>query len=209
MSIIFLHLNYTIQGEKITVRQLLNQTSGFTDKVNPDMTLNPQPNSLEAAIDRLKNVALASELGLEYHYHNPNYQILARLVEVVSKERFSDYLTNHIFKPLDMKQTFNVSNTNELNQSDKLTYGHFFLFGKPVAVNEPEWFIDGPAGIVSTADDMAKWLISQQNGGMYKNKQILSSNGIQTMQTADKFRDFIWNGLEYRRNGGWQKTSSA
>ncbi|MFC0418075.1 serine hydrolase [Cytobacillus solani] len=64
----------------------------------------------------------------------------------------------------------------------------FFIFSKvlpsTLRLNEPEWFIDGPAGIVSTADDMAKWLISQQNGGMYKNKQILSSNGIQIMQTS-------------------------
>ncbi|MGN7400673.1 serine hydrolase domain-containing protein [Cytobacillus praedii] len=172
------------KGSKITVRHLLNQTSGLTDRVNPDMTLNPQPNSLKAAIDRLKNVDLASEPGQKYHYHNPNYQILARLVEVVSKEKFSDYLTNHIFKPLDMKHTYNVTNTNELNKSDKLSSGHFFLFGKPVAVNEPEWFIDGPAGIVSTADDMANWLISQQNGGLYKNIQILSSSGIQIMQTS-------------------------
>ncbi|WP_188455125.1 serine hydrolase domain-containing protein [Virgibacillus oceani] len=172
------------KGAKITVRQLLNHTSGLTDKVYPDMTLNPQPNSLEAVIKRLENVSLAVEPGKEYHYNNPNYQILARLVEAVSNEEFSTYLENHIFQPLEMEQTFNVSTTMELNQNPEFPSGHYFLFGIPVAVDEPNWFISGPAGIVSNVNDMAKWLISQLNGGKYRNEQILSSESIKSMQTA-------------------------
>jgi CubicO group peptidase (beta-lactamase class C family) len=108
---------------------------------------------------------------------------LALLVEKVSKEEFSKYLEYHIFKPLGMKQTFNVSNTKELNKSNKLAGGHYFLFGQPMAKKEPEWFIDGPAGIVSSAKDMANWLTLQSMEGNCRGNQLLSRKGIQEMQT--------------------------
>ena len=168
---------------KITPRYLLNHTSGLTDTVYPDMTLDTQPQNLEDLPERLRNVSLSSEPGTEYHYNNTNYQLLALLVEIVSKEEFSKYLEQHIFIPLGMRQTFNVSNTKELNKNNKLVGGHYFLFGQPVEIDEPEWFIDGPAGIVSNAKDMANWLILQSTEGKYKNNQLLSSKGIQEMQT--------------------------
>ena len=171
------------RGSKITARHLLNHTSGLTDKVYPDMTLDPQPQSFQEVIQRLKNVSLASEPGKEYDYNNTNYTLFALLVEVVSKEKFSEYLEHHIFTPLELEQTLNFTNTKELNNSNKIAGGHYFLFGQPIAKNEPQWFVDGPAGIVSNAKDMAKWLILQSNGGKYKNNQLLSSKGIQAMQT--------------------------
>jgi CubicO group peptidase (beta-lactamase class C family) len=171
------------RASKITPRNLLNHTSGLTDKVYPDMTLDPQPRSLEEVVRRLRNVSLSSEPGTEYHYNNTNYQLLALIVEKVSREEFSKYLEHHIFAPLDMKQTFNVSNTKELNKSNKLAGGHYFLFGQPMAKDEPDWFIEGPAGIVSSANDMANWLILQSTEGKYQNNKLLSSKGIQEMQT--------------------------
>lgn len=171
------------RGSKITPRHLLNHTSGLTDKVYPDMTFDPQPKTLEDVVHQVRNVSLSIEPGLEYHYNNTNYQLLALLVEKVSKEEFSKYLKHHIFAPLGMNQTFNVSNTIELNKNNKMAGGHYFLFGQPMVNNEPEWYINGPAGIVSSAKDMANWLVLQLNEGKYKNNQLLKSIGIQEMQT--------------------------
>lgn len=172
------------RGAQITVRHLLNQTSGLNDTVYPDMTLKSQPQSSKEVIKNLGTVKLANDPGKKHQYHNPNYQILARLVEVVSKMDFSDYLRQYIFNPLDMKQSINVSTTAQLKeQANKVSQGHYLLFGNTVIHDEPEWFIDGAAGIISTADDMAKWLILQQQQGTYNNKQILSKQGIKKMQT--------------------------
>ena len=172
------------RGSTITVRQLLSHTSGLTDTVYPDMTIHPQPTSLEDVVQRLHEVTLHSDPGREFHYNNTNYQLLAKLVEVVSKETFSDYLQRHIFTPLEMNRTFNVSNTNQFDEKpNAISSGHYFLFGKPIAAAEPEWFVEGAAGMVSTVNDMAKWLIIQGNGGKYNNVQVLSSEGIRTMHT--------------------------
>ncbi|WP_028549594.1 serine hydrolase domain-containing protein [Paenibacillus sp. UNC451MF] len=147
----------------ISVRNLLNQTTGFNDKVNPDMTHSPQYQSLQEINQSLNTVKLANDPGTAYSYHNPNYQYLALLVEKVSGQNFSAYLENNIFQPLGMSHTFNVSTTQQINENLAIPRGHYLLFGHPVKQAEPLWFIDGPAGIISTAEDMAKWMLAQSN----------------------------------------------
>lgn len=174
------------RGSKITVRQLLNQTSGLADTVFPEMAFRKQPNSLEESISRMKNVKLASDPGAKFHYHNPNYQILARVVEVVSKESFSVYLQRHIFTPLHMDHTIEAATTKQFVEADASHFsnGHIFVYGKPVVKKEPDWFVEGAAGNISTVKDMANWLMLQLNGGTYGGVRLLSDEGIKTMHSA-------------------------
>ncbi|MFC6231117.1 serine hydrolase domain-containing protein [Paenibacillus allorhizosphaerae] len=171
------------RGSTITVRQLLNHTSGITDTVYPDMTIKPQPYSLDEVVQRLNAVTLHSDPGKQFRYNNTNYQLLAGLVEAVSHETFPEYLQRHIFGPLEMNRTLDVANTNQFQSmfGNYLSQGHYLLFGKPVAAEEPEWFVEGAAGMVSTVNDMAKWLQLQLNHGNYKNAQLLSGEGIDAM----------------------------
>lgn len=194
------------RGSTITVRQLLSHTSGLTDTAYPDMTIHPQPNSLEEVVQRLHEVTLHNDPGSEFHYNNTNYQLLARLVEVVSKEKFPDYLQRHIFTPLEMNRTFDVSHTKQFGaMSGTLSKGHYFLFGKPIATAEPEWFVEGAAGMVSTVNDMAKWLIVQGNDGRYNNVQVLSSEGIRTMHSPTGPKDSYGLGWEISKTADGKK----
>jgi CubicO group peptidase (beta-lactamase class C family) len=49
---------------------------------------------------------LVSKPGEKYRYSNPNYVLLAVVVERVSRQRFAEFLTKKIFKPLNMNNTF-------------------------------------------------------------------------------------------------------
>jgi CubicO group peptidase (beta-lactamase class C family) len=146
---------------RITVRNLLNQTSGLNDKVNPDMTKSAQFQSLQEIKKSLDLIKLANDPGETYNYHNPNYQYLALLVEQISGQRFSEYLHDHIFAPLRMNDTFSVSTTQQINENPAIPQGHYLLLGNPISTAEPLWFIDGPFGVISTAEDMAKWMRAQ------------------------------------------------
>ncbi|MBE1442723.1 serine hydrolase domain-containing protein [Paenibacillus sp. OAS669] len=152
------------QVRDMTVRHLLNQTSGLNDKVNPDMTNVHPYRSLQDIKQSLNTVKLAHAPGTVYSYHNPNYQYLALLVERVSGQSFSAYLNNHLFEPLGMNHTFNVSTTQQINENPAIPRGHYLVFGYPVSQAEPLWFVDGPAGMVSTAESMAKWMLAQYSG---------------------------------------------
>ncbi|MBA4853861.1 serine hydrolase [Emticicia sp. BO119] len=168
-------------ADKITVRQFLNQTSGLSDVVYPELSFKQQPASTANTIDNLKDVKLDTKPGEKFHYHNPNYHILARLVEVVSHEKFIDYLQKHIFAPLQMTHTASYHTTLEFQKH--LAQGNIFVFGQPVKINEPNWFIEGSAGIVSTTSDLARWLRLYLNKGAYQEQRLLSEKGIETMFT--------------------------
>ena len=90
---------------KITVRQLLTHTSGLPDYGDlgiDDSGLNPS--SLIAAL--LKKDAEISKPGMKYRYSNAGYALLAIVVQRVSGQRLSDFLTQEIFLPCGMNNTF-------------------------------------------------------------------------------------------------------
>ncbi|MBE1498330.1 CubicO group peptidase (beta-lactamase class C family) [Amycolatopsis lexingtonensis] len=146
------------RGARITVRMLLDQTSGMADSAFPDLKL-AQPRTLAEAVTRLREAPLASEPGAEFHYHNPNYEVAARIVEVVAGQPFAEYLRTRLFGPLGMTASTTV------DTPPAGTAGYVRAFGIEVPVSEPDWFTGGSHGVLSTAGDLARWLIAQRDGG--------------------------------------------
>jgi CubicO group peptidase (beta-lactamase class C family) len=70
-------------ARRITVRHLLNQTSGIGDRSLWELAP-AQENSIEQRVAALRRARLLSEPGEEFHYTDANYAVLARLVEVAS-----------------------------------------------------------------------------------------------------------------------------
>lgn len=158
----------------ITVRQLLEQTSGLSDTTNPARS-RPVPGTLREAVAAMRTARLAADPGTHFEYHNPNYQVAARLVEVVSGRGFDDYLRSRIFGPLGMVDSRTIGTPGEAPAAVR---GHLMIAGIPVGVPEPADFGNGSGGVLSTARDMAAWLISQQTGGT----PILSAAGLAEMR---------------------------
>ena len=91
---------------QVTVRMLLNQTSGF------------------GFYQSLNQATVGDTLG-EFSYSNANYDLLGRIVEHVSGQSYSDYLAQHVFAPLGMNdssaqglRTNDVLGSVELNDAD-------------------------------------------------------------------------------------------
>jgi CubicO group peptidase (beta-lactamase class C family) len=180
--------------ERITVRQLLNHTSGMWDVGFRQWSL-PQPTSLRSAVARLNRARLAADPGQEHRYFNPNYSVAARLVEEVSGETFDAYLRNHLFTPLGMRATRTVDFVDEAR--DGVAPGHVFAFGRRIRAPGGPFFINGAGGVVTTAADMAQWVAAQANGGVGPNgARILSTAALsqtRTLTQASRGYAFGWN----------------
>ncbi|MEV0384887.1 serine hydrolase domain-containing protein [Nonomuraea sp. NPDC050643] len=163
------------RAAKITVRQVLQQTSGMSDLSFPELTL-PAPGTLREAVAMLRAAPLATEPGTRMAYHNPNYAVAARLVEVVAGVPFADYLNAAVFRPLGMTSSRTVDTSEELPGGGA---GYVRAYGRLVARSHPKWFLNGSFGVVSTADDLAKWLIAQSGAGRFPPRRTL-----ETAQTA-------------------------
>jgi CubicO group peptidase (beta-lactamase class C family) len=150
------------RGANITVRQLLDHTSGLADREVPDLS-RPQPSTLAEATTSLSPAHLVAAPGTQFNYHNPNYQVAARLVEVVSGQPFDTYLREHVLRPAGMAASLTSYFDNQ--PVPGLADGHVIAYGHPISVPAPATFDGGTGDVVSTAADMAQWLVVHANGG--------------------------------------------
>lgn len=142
---------------RITVRHLLEQTSGMSDSTFPELKL-AAPDTLQESVAMLREAKLAGDPGAKYRYHNPNYSLLARLVEKVTGTPFAQQMATDVFAPLGMTRTSTVDLTTQLPGAAK---GYVRAYGQVIPREHPKWFINGSYGVVSTANDLGKWLIAQ------------------------------------------------
>jgi CubicO group peptidase (beta-lactamase class C family) len=172
------------RADQITVRQLLNHSSGLADSASPD-EYETGPRTLEQAVDRLDTAALVADSGTEWNYHNPNYHVAARLVVVASGADFADYLERHVFTPAGMSRTATTATTGD--DVAGLAQGHTYAFGQPIAVDGPDYFTAGAGGVVSTARDMARWLVLNANDGRTATgNRVVSESGMEQLHTAQE-----------------------
>jgi CubicO group peptidase (beta-lactamase class C family) len=165
-------------SQSITVRHLLNQTSGLSNagfqrsKLSPDATL-------EDSVRDLQTAQLTAPVGSKYQYFNLNYNVLGLIVEAVSGQSFGAYVREQIYAPLEMQNSF-VS--RQKAEAAGLAQGHNVLLGFPVQRQQPFYAYDLPAGfIISSAEDMTHYLIAQNNAGSYQDAQILSPQHVEAM----------------------------
>jgi CubicO group peptidase (beta-lactamase class C family) len=86
-----------------------------------------QPTSPADATTSLRSSSLASTSGTSWNYANPNYQVAARLVEVLSGEELGHYLRRHIFQPAQMAAT--TSTITDDQPVAGLAQGHVAAYG--------------------------------------------------------------------------------
>lgn len=178
-----------VMAAKITIRHLLNQVSGLSDIDFPELQLS-QAKTIHSRVNSLSRARPIAFPGTEFHYFNPNYEVLARVVEVVSQQPFSAYLKTHIFTPLQMPQTFNATtSTDALQGATNVAQGYMMAFNLPFSYPEISGYLSGSSGIVSTAKDMAHYLILQTNNGQFKETKLLSETSVALMHAPLKAVD--------------------
>lgn len=146
------------RSDAITVRQLLNQSTGLTDGTLRFDQYAEGPRTAKDAVANLRSSKLAYDPGGDWDYCNPNYWVAARLVEVVSGETFPDYLQRHIFNPLGLTSTTHHDVPAEANN---VATTHSYAFGHAVHVGDAPGFAGGAGGVVTTAADLGTWLLFQ------------------------------------------------
>ena len=156
----------------ITVRQLLNHTSGLPDYMelfikNWDTTKIAVNKDMISLLAKNKPAMLFAP-GEKWEYSNTGYALLASIIEKVSGLSFGAYLQKNIFKPLEMKRTIVYRRRYEKKMMDNYAYGYVFdnsrkkfvlpdsLAGTATMV----FCLDGIVGdgtVNSTTPDLLKW----------------------------------------------------
>jgi CubicO group peptidase (beta-lactamase class C family) len=168
-----------VGSTKITVRQLLLHTSGIPATAYDTRA---DAETLEQYVAELQTVELDRPVGSRYAYCSGNYNVLGRIIEVVTGQPFGSYIQAHIFIPLRMRHSFTAE---PAARQAGLAQGYQWFFGLRVATHYRYNTSQLPYGfLIASAEDLASFLIAQLNGGRYDNHTLLSSQGITAMQTS-------------------------
>lgn len=152
--------------DEVTVRSLLNQTSGF------------------GYDESLADAQVGDTFG-SFSYANANYDLLGRVVEGATGETYAAYLDEHVLGPLGM-----ASSTADADEAAALGMapGHRDWFGLHLAdgfrhaQGDSAW--GGPASgyVAASVEDMARYLRMYLNDGATDGgARVLSPDSVRSM----------------------------
>jgi CubicO group peptidase (beta-lactamase class C family) len=151
--------NLTRAGE-ISIRQLLNHTSGYEDFAPQDYLI-PEwtvPTTPASILDRFANKPLNFDPGTKWQYSNTGYVLAGEIVEKVAGKSLVAYLREKIFDPLGMKSANDCSAAGKDPKIvDATAYTRFGMGpARPVAREAAGWY-NGAGELCMTPSDLAKW----------------------------------------------------
>lgn len=159
-------LEFPAYGKQITVRHLLNHTSGLLDYEDiyaeqtrgiPEEKI-PQIHDDEILRIMEKQTATKFTPGTRWEYSNTGYALLAMIIERVSGQTYPKFLRDHIFRPLHMDNT--VAYVNGMNTVPNRAFGYRRSKdgkGWEFSDQSPTSAVLGDGGIYTNVEDMAKW----------------------------------------------------
>jgi len=151
-------------GRNITIRNLLNHTSGLQDYgplmqkkyAGLPMDQIPQLHDKDVLALMEQQPGTIFPPGSQWEYSNAGYAVLAMVVERVSSMSFQSFLAQRIFKPLKMKRT--VAFVKGENEVSDRAYGHSRAKDEWKETDQsPASAILGDGGIYSSLEDLRKW----------------------------------------------------
>jgi CubicO group peptidase (beta-lactamase class C family) len=137
-------------AEKITIRNLLNHTSGIPDYFGLGI-VHPGLRNDEVLKGLIKLDTPDFQPGEKFEYSNSGYVLLAMIVEKVSGVPFNIFLKKNIFDPLKMDNTVVLDTSNPEIKNKAHGYD---IFGNDY---DNDILTMGDGGIYSAVEDLFKW----------------------------------------------------
>jgi CubicO group peptidase (beta-lactamase class C family) len=157
-------LRGSLSAAQITVRSLLNQTSGLSEAAGDQPVWSvgkTGPNAIREWVEDLRPASLDRAVG-RFEYSNANYVVLGALIETVSGQTYADYMREHVFLPLQMTDS-HASMTDV--GANRLALGHKKILGITYEADWPYPPAFVPAGfVITSARDVEKYLAAQLPG---------------------------------------------
>jgi D-alanyl-D-alanine carboxypeptidase len=163
----------------ITIRQLLNHTSGLYDVSTtpgyPDsMLTNPNRVFTAAELMTWAQAPLATP-GTAWNYCNTNYLLAAMIAESATGMSYHELIRNELLDPLHLDSTFlDVYENSPLFQPHPWQGGMDFSSTPRISINSAAW---SAGGMYSTAREMVQWYQAIMNGG------FLNANSFNELTT--------------------------
>ena len=187
---------------ELTIRDMLLHTSGLTygfhysnnlDKMYRDSKFasiwgrkGDDLETLEETANKLGEMPLLFDPGTSWNY-SMSTDVCGRLIEVISGKGLDEYLEEHVLGPLGMDDTgFYVENAKH----GRFTSNYAITSKDPLTridsvedspYLEPQLFLSGGGGMVSTTDDYQRFVDMLINGGELEGERVIGRHTLDFM----------------------------
>ncbi len=179
----------------VTIRDLLTHTAGIQDTApaaihDYQQLMNV---SLEEVVRQLAKQPLLFQPGTEWSYSSPGIEILGRLIEVCSGQKYEDFIAERILRPLGMKDSFFYPPADKIARIAMVYAGKdgklerapaTILGGDPSKYRKGAVFPAPGWGLYSTAEDLLRLYQMMLNRGEYDGHRYLSPFSVHLMTEA-------------------------
>jgi CubicO group peptidase (beta-lactamase class C family) len=174
----------------IRIRQLLAHSSGLPNIVDEKGLIGGGTDA--EAWAKVQTLPMDGETGAAFAYNQTNYVLLGRVIEKLSGRSFEQFLSNRQFTPATMTHAqFGDGYDIVPGRADVYIHEHE---GRGVGPTDKDalyhWIDEIPvstragAGLYTTADDLAGWIIALQSGRL-----LSKPASIEKMWQPDVFND--------------------
>jgi CubicO group peptidase (beta-lactamase class C family) len=168
-------------GDKVTIHQLLNHTSGipsYTNRPGFFAEFSRDPYNITDFVKKFASGDLEYEPGSKYSYNNSGYSLLGAIIEKVTGKSYETVLTERIFKPLGMT---NSGYDNHAPLIQKRAGGY---------EKRPSGYVNAPyldmslpyaaGSIYSTVEDLFKWDLALEGDKIIsaESKRLMLTPGL-------------------------------
>jgi CubicO group peptidase (beta-lactamase class C family) len=199
--------------QAVTVQQLLTHTSGlpsYRDEIGK-MAANEGD---DASWAKVQSLPIEFAPGEQFSYNPTNYLLLGQIIDTLSGQPFSQFITERQLQVVGMPLTVFVDSHDVVLHSAR-GYTFFRNVGGEerrtdklgTVFEEVPPFLRTSSGMSSTAEEMARWIIALQQGQLLKSKTSLA-----TLWTPATLNDGSLGGFSQLLNGyalGWPTATRA
>lgn len=195
------------EWKSIKIEQLLSNTSGLPNNIDEKEHVLGDGTENENW-ELVKKLPMEFVPGERFSYNQTGYYILGRIINKITGQHFTEFIAENQFELCDMKST-QFGDSNDIIPNNSNSYSTIYN-------DSGKWINDGKlhnsyatfplffrtaTGIISTAEDLSKWLIALQGG-----KLLTSQTSIDQMFTTVRLNSGEIGGFNKLTNGyalGW------
>lgn len=147
-----------VDMQNVTLNHFLHHTSGLTNGEHfQNIPQGSTPDMLQKTVETYSNTELAFKPGERYEYGTVNYDVLGLVIEVVSGQSYESFMTEQVFQPLGLSDTYLYKEDAEATGQMAQGYRTSFFITTPY--DAPDFGGNKPAGyVISSTKDMARWM---------------------------------------------------
>jgi CubicO group peptidase (beta-lactamase class C family) len=148
---------------------------------------------LEKVVRQLAEEPLLFQPGTQWSYSSPGIEVLGRLIEVCSGQKYEDFISERILRPLGMRDSFFFPAADKISRIAMVyvrEHGKLvrapgsILGGDPAKYRKGAVFPAPGWGLYSTAEDLLRLYRMMLNRGVYEGHRYLSPFSVHLMTEA-------------------------